>query len=67
MILGMLFKMLGQIAYPFRQQGNLHLRGAGISIMDFKLLNNLFFLFCCLCHNGPPNSRPSAAREAIFT
>ena len=54
MILGVLFKMLGQIRDPFRQQGYLHLAGAGIRVMGFKLLNNLFFLFCCLCHNGPP-------------
>lgn len=54
MVLGVLFKMLSQVLNSFRQQGNLHLTGTGIGIMGFKLLNNLFFLFRRLCHNGPP-------------
>ncbi len=53
-VLGVLFKMLGQIRYPFRQQGYLYLTGSCIRVMGLELLNNLFFLFCCLCHNGPP-------------
>ncbi len=54
MVFGMFFKMLGQVLNPLRQQGYLHLAGTGIGIMGFELLDNLFLLFSCLCHNGPP-------------
>jgi hypothetical protein len=43
MILFVGLKMIGQIGNPLRQQCDLHLRRAGIGVMRFEFLNNLFF------------------------
>ena len=53
-ILGMGLKMLGQVLDPVGQEGNLHLAGTGIGLMDFELFNNFLFSLCCLRHAEPP-------------
>jgi hypothetical protein len=43
-ILFMHLEMLRQVVDPFRQQGNLNVRGAGIALMPFKLIDDLALL-----------------------
>jgi hypothetical protein len=50
MVLGMGFKMLGQVLDPLGNEGNLNFWGTGVRILLFKILNQLGLLF--LRHHG---------------
>lgn len=42
-VFAMSLEMLGEVVNPLGQQGNLHFRGAGITLMRFKIGNDTFF------------------------
>ena len=49
MVLAVALEVLGKLGDSFGQNRNLNLRRAGVALMDFEVLNNLF-LFCFRQH-----------------
>jgi len=47
MVLFMYLKVLRKISDPMCQKANLYLRGTGVVFVQFKLLNQIFFLVRC--------------------
>jgi hypothetical protein len=46
-IVGIGPEVIGQVADPFGQDGNLHFRGTGIALMSAEFLDDFLFLFFC--------------------